>query len=185
MHASSYDEMRRNLTRFLGARAGEPLTLLDVGAQQVPDGFRHSYRELMPPAWRYVGTDLAKGKNVDVVMHGPYTLAAASDSFDVVISGQCLEHCENPFQLTAEMVRVLKPGGLILLTAPWQWREHKWPLDCWRILPDGMRALLMTSGVEPIEAYMRDYDCWGVGKRPGDGSVANDPVSMTVGAASQ
>ena len=104
--------------------------------------------------------------SADTLMLGTYTLPAASDSFDLVISGQCLEHCENPFRLTAEMVRVLKPGRLILLTAPWQWREHKWPLDCWRILPDGMRAMMREVGVEPVEADMRENDCWGIGCKP-------------------
>ena len=99
-------------------------------------------------------------------MHGPYRIESEAWAYDLVISGQCLEHVENPFRLVAEMARVLKPGGLMLLTAPWQHPIHRYPLDCWRILPDGMRALLADAGLKPLDTYTIENDCWGIGKKP-------------------
>lgn len=40
-----------------------------------------------------------------------------------------------------EISRVLKPGGLACIIVPSGGPEHRYPLDCWRFYPDGMRAL--------------------------------------------
>jgi SAM-dependent methyltransferase len=163
MHQSSLDEMGRNLRELLKDRRGSPLRILDVGSRAVNRCFRHTYKEHMAPAWQYVGCDTDAGENVDVVLSDPYVLPMPADYFDVVISGQCLEHVPRPQKLVNEMARVLKPGGLMLLTAPWQWEIHRYPVDCWRILPDGMRVLLEDAGLKVIETYTREQDCWGIG----------------------
>lgn len=165
MHASSLNTMREVLGRRLDP--SEPLAVLDVGSQLVNRGYRHTYRELMAPAWSYTGTDLAAGENVDVVMPGPYTLSFVGAVFDVVLSGQCLEHVERPWRLVPEMARVLRPGGWLILTAPWRWELHRCPLDCWRILPDGMRVLFEEARVEIVETFLvQKNDCWGIGRKP-------------------
>lgn len=44
--------------------------------------------------------------------------------FDVVISSECIEHTPDPALAVREMVRVLKPGGVLLVTTPnlvWRW----------------------------------------------------------------
>jgi len=63
----------------------------------------------------YIGVDLAYGKNVDIVCKG-HELALPDNTFDVVISTETLEH--DPFYpLTLKnMYRLLKPGGLFILT---------------------------------------------------------------------
>jgi len=61
------------------------------------------------------------------------------------------EHVEY-FWLTArEMARVLKPNGLMCIIVPSQGREHRHPVDCWRFLPDGMKALAKYIGVNVIK----------------------------------
>jgi len=44
----------------------------------------------------------------------PYT----TNSFDVVISSETIEHLENPRQFIREIQRILKPGGQFILTTP-------------------------------------------------------------------
>jgi SAM-dependent methyltransferase len=63
----------------------------------------------------YVGTDVAPGAGVDLAIPGQ-ELAFPSGSFDVVITCECLEH--NPYWLETfvNMVRMLRPGGLLLVT---------------------------------------------------------------------
>lgn len=94
-----------------------------------------------------------------------YSIPLADESVDTVISGQCLEHVNNPFKLVAEGARILKKGGHLLLTATFQWREHKYPIDTFRYLPDGMRALMEEAGITVIKTYLIKYDCWGIGRR--------------------
>lgn len=46
------------------------------------------------------------------------------NSFDVVINTEVIEHTPDPEKAVAELSRVLKPGGLLILTVPnitWKW----------------------------------------------------------------
>lgn len=163
MHAGSYHEMKHVLYRYLDP--ARPLRVLDVGAACVNVSFPHTYREHMAGPWEYVGADVQAGPNVDLVMRSAYRIQKDGGRFDAVISGQCLEHVERPWALVREMARMLKVGGCMILTAPWRWEMHRWPIDCWRILPDGMRVLLRDAGLDVLETYTVADDCWGIGRK--------------------
>ena len=163
---SSYLEMGRALKRHLDWRSAEPLAVLDVGAMTSHGGLQRTYRAIMPAAWRYTGCDLAPGPNVDLVQVSEYRIRQEAELYDVVITGQCLEHVRRPWMLAAEMARMLKPGGFAFWTAPWSWGYHPYPVDCWRILPDGMTALMESVGLDCHQAYRIARDCWGIGRKP-------------------
>jgi len=46
------------------------------------------------------------------------SLPFADDSFPVVVADSLLEHVENPAQAMAEMIRVLQPGGMLVVWFP-------------------------------------------------------------------
>ncbi|MBI3893133.1 MAG: methyltransferase domain-containing protein [Candidatus Wallbacteria bacterium] len=46
------------------------------------------------------------------------SLPFRGDSFDVVTCVEVIEHVEDQFQLVREVVRVIRPGGLLLLSTP-------------------------------------------------------------------
>jgi SAM-dependent methyltransferase len=92
------------------------------------------------------------GQNVDVVAKDPYKFPLESNSFDLVISGQAFEHIEFPWLTIREIERVLKPGGFAIIIAPSSGPEHRYPNDCWRFYPDGMRALGKWASLDCIEA---------------------------------
>ena len=48
---------------------------------------------------------------------------------------------------------------------PTSWVEHRHPVDCWRILPDGIKFLFDLAGIKPIEVYHNapEHDCIGIG----------------------
>ena len=118
---------------------GVPLSIIEIGSCDVGSG---SYRPLfMSPNWRYVGCDLVRGPNVDVVSRGPYDFGIG-EKYDVVVSGNCLEHVENPFMWVKEVERITKPNGLLCIITPYSIGPHRFPVDCWRILPDGYKYLL-------------------------------------------
>lgn len=48
---------------------------------------------------------------------------------------------------------VTNPNGRLCLIAPSSGPEHRYPVDCWRFYPDGLRALARYAGLEPIECY--------------------------------
>jgi SAM-dependent methyltransferase len=49
------------------------------------------------------------------------TLPFETASFDILVSTEVLEHLRAPFCVLTEMVRVLKPGGMFVLTIPNYW----------------------------------------------------------------
>ena len=151
MHESSLFYMTRFRDQFLVERQNQALVIADLGSYDV----NGSYRSLFEHAsWRYLGLDVNAGPNVDIVLGDPYNWRAlASNSFDVMISGQAFEHIEFFWLTILELSRVLKPGGLCCLIAPSSGPEHRYPVDCWRFYSDGMQALMRYAGLEVLDAY--------------------------------
>jgi SAM-dependent methyltransferase len=150
MHASSFDKMAGFRRDYLEKLCDQPLVILDLGSQDI----NGSYRPLFDrPRWRYVGVDMAAGKNVDVVLRDPYDWREiAANSADVIISGQTFEHTEFFWLTMQQIARALKPRGLCCIIAPSSGPEHQYPVDCWRIYPDGLRAVARYAGLETLEA---------------------------------
>lgn len=165
MHPSSMKKMKMFVSRYLGEKPN--LLVLDVGSKNVfkPEE-EGSYRGLFSkPGWNYVGLDLSSGRNVDVVCQSAYDWGL-NKQFDVIVSGQCLEHVEDTKAWVQELNKNLKPGGLVCIIAPWQWCEHRDPVDCWRILPDGMRFLLeKVAGLKVHECFIEEKDCVGIAEK--------------------
>ena len=74
-------------------------------------------------------------------------------TFDTVLSIQVLEHTPDPRKLVAEMARVLKTSGTLIVAAPFSFRLHEEPHDYFRFTPHGLRVLLSEAGlaIEHIE----------------------------------
>ena len=155
MHPSSFDKMADFVQKYLQPRRREPLVILDLGSQD----FNGSYRLLLDhPPWRYLGVDMAPGMNVDVVLRDPYYWREIKTaSADVIVSGQTFEHTEFFWLSMREMARALKVGGLVCIIAPSAGDEHRYPVDCWRVYPDGLRAVARYAGLETVEAWTQ----WG------------------------
>ena len=90
----------------------------------------------------YVGLDIEKGPNVDIIMKDPYKIPLKDSSTDVVISSSCFEHVEHFWFSFNEIIRVLKPSGLFYLNVPSNGDYHTYPLDCFRFYPDAGKALV-------------------------------------------
>jgi SAM-dependent methyltransferase len=151
MHQSSYEKMRAFRARYLAAKAAEPLVILDVGAMDVNGSYRPLFDE---PAWHYRGADLEAGRNVDLVLKDPYYFdGMRTNSLDVLVSGQALEHMPHFWLFFLEVFRCLKPGGLCCVIAPSGGYEHRYPVDCWRFYPDGMRTAAEYARLDVLEVH--------------------------------
>lgn len=155
MHESSFGRMQAFRDAHLATRTTEKLRIIDVGSQDV----NGSYRPLFDQAqWDYVGVDMADGRNVNVVLKNPYDWRELrSGSADVVVSGQAFEHIEYFWISALEVARLLKPGGICCLIVPSAGPEHRYPVDCWRFYPDGLRAIAKFAGLDVLQAET-DWD---------------------------
>jgi len=69
-------------------------------------------------------------------------LSFSDNEFDYVVSDQVLEHIKgSPQQAIDETYRVLKPGGLMILTTCFINPIHGGHLDFWRFTPEALRLL--------------------------------------------
>jgi len=103
------------------------------------------------------------------------SLPFADASFDGVVVTEVLEHCVNPPAAVDEVFRVLKQGGLLLVTSPFFWPTHGTPdyKDYWRFARDGWALLLrhfvdvtitpcaLTSEGQAAYDFMRRFECQG------------------------
>jgi SAM-dependent methyltransferase len=98
----------------------------------------------------YTGVDMRPGPGVDVVAFAD-ALPFAGGSFDVVVSTEMLEHDPSPWLSLAEMGRVLRSGGHLLLTTRGNgFGEHHEPDDFWRFMPGSRARLLDLASCDPV-----------------------------------
>jgi SAM-dependent methyltransferase len=173
MHLRSRAEMNKNLHMYCHDILDDDIVIIDVGSYDV----NGTYRNDIPPKWKYKGVDIKEGPNVDIVMSDPKKIPIDDNFSDIVISGQCIEHCRTPWILVEEMSRILKKDGLCFITAPATWWEHRFPIDCFRYYPDGMRSLMEEAGLTVLDTYVSPLngiargqiqlktDCWGIGRK--------------------
>lgn len=129
-------ERRKIFTGWLAQLPSGELEVLDVGGRIQP------YRALIADRLRrYMAVDLRPTPLVDAVARGEQ-LPLGNARFDLVICTQMLEYAPQPSLVVAEIYRVLKPDGKVLLSvssaAPDVGEES------WRILPTGIRSLLAS-----------------------------------------
>lgn len=122
--------------------------VLDVGSCDV----NGSYKQYFPTEiFEYHGLDMCEGKNVDIVPKYAYDWSEVeNESFDVVISGQCLEHVEFPWVIFFEMCKVMKPNGLMCILTPRSQNRHRFPVDTFRYDVDGYIALCKYYNLIPL-----------------------------------
>lgn len=93
-------------------------------------------------------------------------------SFDCVILAEIIEHLPEPTKALREATRLLRPGGVLLATAPFLYPIHPDPIDVARYTPHWWQTTLEGLGFAPIEIepqgryfsvlvdMLRAWACW-------------------------
>lgn len=122
--------------------------LLDDGC-----GTKPFYEIFKGQVERYVGIDVPEewepGRDIDVYADG-CRLPFPKGSFDTVLSASVIEHVADTEGYMSEIVRVLKPGGYILLLAPFTYPVHAPVRDYYRYTASGLRALASRYGFDVV-----------------------------------
>jgi SAM-dependent methyltransferase len=116
--------IRREIGRFIRALAPRAARLLEIG------GFTgwHTlfYRDQIQEPQRAVIYDwqdfrtekVREQTDFQIVDLETQALPASDGSFDVAVCNQVFEHLKNIFQPITEIHRILKPGGILLISVP-------------------------------------------------------------------
>ncbi|MEO7911318.1 MAG: class I SAM-dependent methyltransferase [Roseiflexaceae bacterium] len=140
-----YLVMRELVSDIIASSSYARGRLLDVGSGNQP------YQRWLRGVTEYIGIDINHQTSRPAVGGLAYALPFAANSFDTVFSTQTLEHVEAPDLAVAEMARVLRPGGYLILTAPQTWRLHEKPYDFYRYTRFGLQYLLEHNGLQVVE----------------------------------
>jgi len=97
--------------------------------------------------------DIAGGDRnpLHITSTSEYNYPIEDNTFDVVISAQVMEHVKKVWMWVDELKRITKKDGLVILIVPVSWPYHAVPVDCWRIYPEGMRALMDECELKILE----------------------------------
>jgi SAM-dependent methyltransferase len=108
-----------------------------------------------------INLDIEESANVHIV-NKSNIIPFKNNSFDAVLLEYVIEHLENYHEILKETVRILKPGGSVLITAPFRQNYHACPQDYWRFTHKGLEALLLRVGFQDmqIEVYGGPVSSW-------------------------
>ena len=102
--------------------------------------------------------DIVDAPSVTHLMKQPYLIPEVNERFDIVVSGQTLEHIANPFKIFDELLRVLKTSGIIIIIVPSAGPRHD-VKDYWRFMDDAFEGIVEDSKYEirVIEDYIDTF----------------------------
>ena len=158
----------------------ESQSVLEIG----PTGYPSYYSELVDmPSLEWHTLDIGEkyiGKGhanpLHIVSEDEYHYPIADNTFDIVLSGQVMEHVRNIWLWVDELKRITRDNGHIIIISPVSWHYHEAPVDCWRIYPEGMKALMEEKGIRIIkccfESLEKDFFHSRVKTQPGN-SILN------------
>lgn len=140
---------KRLLNRAIAPRLGRLRGLvLDLGC-----GLRPFDGDAGPGA-QFVGIDWPSSVHAvrpDVFADVGARLPFADGCADAAMAIEVLEHLPEPAAFLHEVLRVLRPGGALLLSMPFQWWTHEAPRDFQRFTLHGLEHRLRDAGFEAIE----------------------------------
>lgn len=85
--------------------------------------------------------DLAPGADYQADICQNNSAIIPDETFDIIICTEVLEHVANPFDAVTELHRMLKKGGLLFVTTPFNFRIHGPLPDNWRFTIHGLGQL--------------------------------------------
>lgn len=147
------------------------------------------YRAVFAPGVieRYDVLNIAPGPGVTIVGDIQGCPQIPDNTYDVIVCTQVLEHVPNPFLAAAELTRILKPGGRLLLTVPAAYPYHAVPQDYWRFTRDSLQLLFGEQMRElQLDAWgnrvsvVASYWYWAYDQMPRDALLRRDPDNAQI-----
>ncbi len=135
------------------------IKVLEIGPDTFPSTYRSLADEVSVSSWDTL--DVCENASLTYQKSPEYQFPIPSESYDVVLSGQVIEHVRKPWTWVRELARITRPGGLVITIGPVSWPYHEVPVDCWRIYPEGMRALYEDANLLIL------HSSWGSFEAPG------------------
>lgn len=137
---NNVNELMKKVASLYATKGG---LLLDI-APQVHEGARPFFPETV--VIETFDIDPASGCTHigDICKHNAFL---SDNTYDYIVCTEVLEHLLQPFNAISEIWRILKPGGMLFLSVPFNFRIHGPLPDCWRFTEHGLRAVLSNFDI--------------------------------------
>lgn len=135
--------------RYRNLSAAAPV-YLDVGAGVAP--YREDILQVFGPGL-YIAMDIAPSDATSLVADATQ-LPLADASVDLVLSMDTVQHIPCVSRALDELTRVVKPGGILILSFPFAYGECD-VVDFYRWSIAGMRRELRARGLEVLDSRRR------------------------------
>jgi SAM-dependent methyltransferase len=134
-----------------------PGPVFEFGSYQVEGQEGYANLRAMFPGREYVGCDMRPGPGVDRV-EDVTAIRLPDHSAGTVLCIETFEHVFHVSRAFDEVHRILKPGGIFVITSPLNFRIHGYPDDYWRMTPSCLRRMLepyagRVSGFQGYRAF--------------------------------
>ena len=150
MHNSAFDSFIKFKKVYLDKiQLKQKIKIIEVGSLSINSNIKPT---LDKNKFEYIGLDIEKGPNVDIVLEDPYKFPLNNESVDAVVSISTFEHTDFFWLSYLEILRILKPSGLFFLNVPSNSNFHRHPVDSWRFYPDSSSSLIKWG-------KKNDYNC--------------------------
>ncbi len=132
--------------------------VVDIGAGESP------WREWLGSKAKYFGLDVQSASEygmsaqADVTYYDGNVMPFEDASFDAAFCIEVLEHVPRPEFFVAEIARILKDDGQLVLSVPWSARRHHIPYDYHRFTRERLEQLFVEHGFEHIQLRERGND---------------------------
>jgi SAM-dependent methyltransferase len=126
----------------------EKINIFDYGCGDVP--YKPIFSNI---AHSYLAGDIPENPCADIILESNGHVPCDSETFDVVLSIQVLEHVPDVNNYLQEARRVLKKNGRLVLSTHGWWTYHPYSLDLWRWTREGLIYLLKNNGFNVIDTY--------------------------------
>ena len=118
-----------------------PGPVYEFGSYQVEGQVEYADLRTMFKDKGYVGCDMRSGPGVDRV-EDVTNISLPDGAAGTVLCIETFEHVFEVRRAFDEVFRILKPGGLFVITSPLNFRIHGYPDDYWRMTPSCLRRML-------------------------------------------
>lgn len=106
--------------------------------------------------------NVISGKEIDIVADAENLKRLIKDeSFDIVLCLSVLEHSKNPQKIVGEIKRILKKGGLAIVSVPFVMPLHDTPEDYWRFTKYGLLEIFKEFELVEIKDNMNSLETIG------------------------
>ncbi len=151
-----YVKLRENIKNFIKTLSeeydSEDTLVMDV-APEIHMGAKEFFKK---STIKTLDIDPESGADYIMDLCVTNTDIVEDEKFDLVICTEVLEHVNNPFSVVNELKRILKTGGIVAVSTPFNFRIHGPLPDNWRFTIHGLKVLFSEFEILSINSLEDD-----------------------------